>query len=169
MFTDFLRNTNFGQVNSQANHRIARKAKGFTLIELMIVIAVIAILLTLALPTYSNYTTRAKIAEGLGVAASAKTSTASACVEDPLLTGLTPSKVGYAPTSAINTAYISTIDIQGDCVAPEIVITTQNTGVSGPEPVITLTGDITVGTGKITWVCESNNTPAYLLPKTCRS
>ena len=56
--------------------------KGFTLIELMIVIAVIAILLSLAVPVYSNYSTRAKIAEGMSVAAAAKTATRAACQED---------------------------------------------------------------------------------------
>ncbi|MGO2339347.1 MAG: pilin [Psychrobacter sp.] len=50
--------------------------KGFTLIELMIVIAIIGILAAIALPAYQDYTKRAKVSEGLSLAASAKTAVA---------------------------------------------------------------------------------------------
>ena len=49
-----------------------RVSKGFTLIELMIVIAIIAILLALAIPAYQDYTIRTKVGESLSVMASAK-------------------------------------------------------------------------------------------------
>ena len=50
--------------------------KGFTLIELMIVIAIIGILAAVALPAYQDYTKRAKVTEGLTLASSAKTAVA---------------------------------------------------------------------------------------------
>lgn len=56
---------------------LARRAQaGFTLIELMIVVAIIGILAAVALPAYQDYTVRAKVTEGLSLAASAKTAVA---------------------------------------------------------------------------------------------
>ena len=52
-----------------------RVSKGFTLIELMIVIAIIAILLALAIPAYQDYTIRAQVSEGMTLAAAAKAAT----------------------------------------------------------------------------------------------
>ena len=49
-----------------------KKMQGFTLIELMIVIAILGILLAIAIPAYQDYTVRAKVSEGLNVAAAAK-------------------------------------------------------------------------------------------------
>jgi prepilin-type N-terminal cleavage/methylation domain-containing protein len=63
-----------------------RVSKGFTLIELMIVIAIIAILLALAIPAYQDYTIRSKVTEGLSVSASAKLAAAETCQSDPEVT-----------------------------------------------------------------------------------
>lgn len=151
------------------NNPAVKSTQGFTLIELMIVVAIIAILLSIALPVYSNYSIRAKISEGLGVAAAAKTASSGVCQEFPNLTPLTNSAAGYSPSAGTDSAYVSSIVLSGDCTTPLITITTRNTGTLGFDPIIQLTGSVIVGSGRVTWVCASSNTPSNLLPATCRS
>lgn len=150
----------------QSRRRISANVDGFTLVELMIVVAVIAILLSLALPSYHDYTIRAKIGEGLSVANAAKTATGAVCQEDLTMVGLNNSAAGY---SFAATEYVSNITITGACSAPVITIFTQNTGAPDPQPEITLTGTFIAGHGRVSWICASGNTPNQLLPSTCRS
>ena len=138
--------------------------RGFTLIELMIVVAIIAIILTLALPVYSNYSIRAKVGEALSVGAAAKTSTASTCVETPNLPELTNENAGYI---FIPTEHLQSIDISGPCTAPVITLTTQNTGA--PEDiVIVLRGESPGLTGRIAWTCTTDASFIYV-PADCRN
>lgn len=152
---------------SQVEHAFrARHAfnKGFTLIELMIVVAIIAIILTLALPVYSNYAIRAKVGEALSIGASALTSTGSTCIEDPRITGLTNAKAGYG---FLPGPFVASVSIEGSCSQPRVIITTQRTGAI-PDPILTLTGYLTDGGGQMTWSCVTNG-PNIYVPKSCRS
>ena len=141
-----------------------RRNGGFTLIELMIVVAIIAIILTLALPVYSNYTIRAKVGEALSVAAAAKTATAATCVEDRTVASLNNVSAGYLFEP---TPYINNIVISGPCSAPVITLITHNTGAS-TDPTLTLTGSLPDGAGHITWSCTTSTSYIYV-PTTCRS
>ena len=142
---------------------------GFTLIELMIVIAIIAIILSLAIPVYSNYTIRAKIGEGLSVGNAAKTAVSSTCVETPTIANITNEMAGYGYIEAGGSrSYVKDVQASGPCRNPVITITTKNTGQL-PDPVVIMTGELIQNTGHVGWACSSNNTPAWLLPRACRS
>ena len=144
-------------------------ASGFTMIELMIVVAIVAVLLSLALPVYSNYAIRAKIAENLSVGNSAKTAVSATCVEDKTISALSNSLAGYSFEEGSNdTDYVHSVQVSGQCTSPLITITSKNTGQS-PPPIILLNGEFTSGGGQIRWACSSDNTPDWLLPNTCRS
>ena len=83
-----------------------KKMQGFTLIELMIVIAILGILLAIAIPAYSDYTVRARVSEGLNIAASPK----SAVSETRLSTGAMPATNAAAGVSTtIQSSYVTSV------------------------------------------------------------
>jgi len=145
-----------------------RVSKGFTLIELMIVIAIIAILVALALPAYQDYTIRTKVSEGLSVAASAKIAAAETCQSDPT-TVITAggTELGYSFSA---TKYVSALTFSGSCAvdeSAEIEITTTNTGA--PDPTILLLNG-TLKNSSVDWVCSLGDTGLERhVPTTCRN
>jgi type IV pilus assembly protein PilA len=143
--------------------------KGFTLIELMIVVAIIGILAAIAIPAYQDYTIRAKITEGLNLADSAKTAVAES-FQSGGATGLSAAAVSWNSSFA-KTKYVSNIAV--GTTTGIIVITYDNTQITqltattntlALTPFIlgtqlaTATGTIS---GNIDWACASQgNTTA---------
>jgi len=137
-------------------------SRGLTLIELIIVVAMITIILTIAVSSYSTYSIRSKIVESLFIAASVKHSIVDACQADATLPHLSNQAVGYTFEA---TEYIFNIEIGGDCDAPIITLSTQATGAQ-PDPVLTITGDSTGDTGEMTWLCVSDGLNSHV-PEIC--
>ena len=145
------------------------KTGGFTLIELLLVIALITIIMTLALPVYSNYMVRSKIHESLNQANGTKAIVNDVCEKDGYITSL--DKVlaeNIYIKEAIENPYIQNIQVSGSCTAPIITVTTKNTGQS-PHPVILMSGELSKSSEHIEWTCSSKNTPNRILPESCRS
>ena len=138
---------------------------GFTLIELMIVIAIIAIIFTLALPLYSNYTIRAKVVKALSAGAVAKNAITDTCQSEPDIASLTNERADYL-LEALN--YVEKLDISGSCSKPVITITTRNTGAT-TTPVLILTGEPGSNGDQFSWTCTTMNGQNMLAPETCRN
>ncbi|WP_409449987.1 pilin [Aromatoleum sp.] len=134
--------------------------KGFTLIELMIVVAIIGILAAVALPAYQDYTTRAKISEVLVMAAPAKLAVAETTSSLGSLASVTAANSGYTFPGA--TTYVSGIAITDTTGVVTITSTVPN--ASGT---ITLTPTEISGTGQLTWVCATAIDDKYV-PAQCR-
>ncbi len=136
--------------------------QGFTLIELMIVVAIIGILAAVALPAYRDYTVRAKVTEVILAASSGKTTIAEAA-----------STYGGMPLTAsgvINTQttkYVSAVAYTATATNTGVITATAtgDTNINGST--ITLTGNYVVATGQVDWTCTGTIAPKYL-PSSCK-
>jgi type IV pilus assembly protein PilA len=131
--------------------------KGFTLIELMIVVAIIGILAAIAIPAYQDYTIRAKVTEGLNLADSAKTAVAEA-YQSGDMTGVaaaaTTWNAAFTPTK-----YVSGLAITGTSGLITITYAAITPQISGftlkLQPYINFVKLATNQTGNIDWGCAS--------------
>jgi prepilin-type N-terminal cleavage/methylation domain-containing protein len=139
-----------------------RKNQGFTLIELMIVIAILGILLAIALPAYNTYTVRSKVSEGLNMAVFAKVSVA----ETFHSTGSVPNQAATGYNFGAGTSYVANVTIAGDG-SGIITITTQSTGAS-PDVVLALEPNLAAGL-PLTWICRTTQGNSIYAPANCRN
>ncbi len=136
--------------------------KGFTLIELMIVVAIIGILAAVALPAYQDYTKRARITEGFNLSAAAKTGVADFFASNNILPSDNAS-IGLPTSTAISGASVTSVGVAGSGV----ITITYNTRVSDAATTIILTPS--AGAGAIAWSCSTGTVDLKLRPANCRS
>ena len=144
------------------NRSMRTVQKGFTLIELMIVIAIIGILAAIALPAYQDYTTRSKVSEVIIMAAPAKLAVAETTSSLGSLANVTAANSGYVFPGA--TKYVSNV-----AITPATGVVTVTSTVPNATGALTLTpSEVLAGTGQLTWVCASAVINAKYLPSNCR-
>lgn len=138
-----------------------RSSQGFTLIELMIVVAIIGILAAVAIPAYQDYTVRAKVSEGLSLAAGAK----SRVEETRIALGgfpATHASYGLPSPTSITGNNVSSVEIQA---AGLIVISfTGDNAINGR----TLILRPSVTTGSLRWSCTGGVLERRYRPANCR-
>ncbi|MBI1451839.1 MULTISPECIES: pilin [Acinetobacter] len=145
--------------------------KGFMLIELMIVVAIIGILAAIAIPAYQNYTTRAQVSEALNMASSYKGELIAIYGEG----GTCPASVemmGGGVSGLINSKYVQSVGLNttypGALCAFEFTFSSSgmNAGVAGKKLIFAMMNYS--GSGSARWECASTEIRQLYLPSACK-
>jgi type IV pilus assembly protein PilA len=149
---------------------VSKVQKGFTLIELMIVVAIIGILAAVAIPAYQDYTVRARVSEGFSLASAAKT-----IVAENASAGLADLAIGYVPPAAalksVNSVAINSANGQITVVYNANVHPSSNALVMEPLSGGSAIAASTVPQDAIDWNCKSSAGTTLLekhRPSECR-
>lgn len=142
--------------------------KGFTLIELMIVIAIVGILAAVALPAYQDYTARAQMSEALTLAEGQK----SAVVEYYSDNGTFPNSntsAGIAASNEIKGKYVASVKVEGNASVASITATMNSSNVNKDIKGTTLVLVGKQNSGSFSWECKKGSVDEKFLPSTCRT
>src|SRR5690606_6808689 len=141
-----------------------KKYQGFTLIELMIVIAILGILVAIALPAYQDYTVRARVSEAVAQTAPAKLAVAETASSQ----GIFASQVSTAAAAGFTfpndgTDYVASIDITDGV----ITTVTRSTGAGGTLSLV-FNPSQTAATAPVNWDCSATSGMERFVPAECR-
>src|SRR5690554_4289025 len=139
----------------------------------MIVVAILGILASVALPAYQDYTARAKISEVVVQMAAAKTGVAEYYATTGKLDGLNNNLAGLAAASDLTTDYLKELTVSstgaGDTATVTIVATVQGLGNACDDKTLTMTGTPNTTTGNLAWTQTSDSACTKYVPANFRS
>jgi type IV pilus assembly protein PilA len=145
-----------------------KKQQGFTLIELMIVVAIIGILAAIAIPAYQDYTIRAQVSEGLNLSGGAKAAVTE-FYQDRGVLPVSNLEAGLAAAGEIQGKYVASVTVTAAGLISVAYGNSAHTVITGDT--IELTPSTLLGVGSVQWTCAS---PAQVienkhLPAACRT
>ena len=139
-----------------------KSQQGFTLIELMIVVAIIAILAAIALPAYQDYVTRSQVSEGISLATGAKVAIATYYADTGEFPPDNPA-AGMSDPGSINGKYVSSVTVDDTGTISVVFSGSASAKISGQ----TLTMQVHDNAGSLSWEC--GGLPNNYMPSTCRN
>ncbi|HLQ85717.1 MAG TPA: pilin [Salinisphaeraceae bacterium] len=154
-----------------------QQQQGFTLIELMIVVAIIGILAAIAIPQYQNYVARSQMSEAVTLASALKSDVTDAYMQLGKTTGLNsgvygiPAKAGTDSDDAIG-KYVQSLVVQNGTITATMKSQNVSTVIQDKSLILTPTeveDEEGNKTGRLTWKCTSDSAIHKLVPENCRS
>lgn len=140
-----------------------KNQQGFTLIELMIVVAIIAILAAIALPAYQDYVARSQVSEAMSLASGAKTAVAEYFSNYGQFTGADNANTGLAAAASIKGKYVTSATVSGGVVTVLLNETATSQKIKNKNLVLSPVDN----QGSISWVCKGSVDTKYR-PSSCR-
>jgi type IV pilus assembly protein PilA len=141
-----------------------KKQQGFTLIELMIVVAIIGILAAIAIPAYQDYTIRAQVSEGINLASGAKASVSEYFMDKGIMPA-SQDEAGLAAPGDITGSYVTRVEWTGTLIEVEYGNQANDAIDTQTLTLVPATG----GIGSLEWNCVRGDLLAKHVPAACRN